>query len=82
MAGYLLGGPCKGAPAVISEELCARFIRAANLERPAGQSDEAQIVKPLSGVDRVKGLCTVQYIHEDIIDFTSCQAMLLYKIRA
>jgi hypothetical protein len=82
MSGYLLGGLSKGTFAVIPEELGARLIGAANLERPAGQSDETQVVKPLSGVDRVKGLRTVQYICEDIFDFTRCQAMLLYKIRA
>ena len=82
MAGDLLGGLSKGALAVIPEELGARLIRAADFERPAGQSDEAEIVKPFSGVDGVKGLRTVQYIHKDIIDFTRCQAMLLYKSRA
>jgi hypothetical protein len=79
MSGYLLGGLSKGTFAVIPEELGAGLIRAVDFKRTAGQSDETQIVKPLSGVDGVKGLRTVQYIRKNIIDFTGCQAMLLYK---
>jgi hypothetical protein len=79
MPGYLLGGPGKGALAVGLQELGTRIVRTADFERAARQMHDAEIVKPLSGVDGVQGLCTVKDIREDIFYFAAGQVILLYS---
>jgi hypothetical protein len=79
MPRYLLRGSGKCAPAFTLQKLGARLIRAADFERPARQSHQVKIFKPLSRIYRVQGPCAVQYLSEDIFHFTAGQDALLYK---
>jgi hypothetical protein len=79
MTRYLLRGLCKRASAFTLQKLGTRLIRAADLKRPARQTHNAEIIKPLAGVDRVQSPCSVQYLSEDIFYFTAGQDTLLYK---
>jgi hypothetical protein len=79
MARYLLRGLRKRASAFTLQKLGTRLIRAANLKRPARQTYNVEVIKPLTGVDRVQSPCSVQYLSEDIFYFTAGQDTLLYK---
>ena len=79
MARYLLCGASKCASAVFLQELGAIIIRAADFERPARQSNDAEIVKPLPRIDGVEHLCTVEYFRENIFYFTAGQDAFLYE---
>jgi hypothetical protein len=79
VAGDLLGGPGKGAPAVILEKLGTRLIRAANLKRPARHTNDLKIVKPFPRIDGVERLRTLENIRENIFYFSAGQAILLYS---
>ena len=79
VSGDLLGGTGKGVSAVALQELGAGMVGTADFERAAGEVNYAKIVEPPAGVDGVEGLCTVQYIREDIFNFTAGQVILLYS---
>jgi hypothetical protein len=82
MARYLLGGPGKGVSTVTLQKLSVCFIGAANFERAPREAHDAEIVKPLAHIDGVERPCTVEYLSEDIFDFTAGQAALLYENNA
>jgi hypothetical protein len=82
MARYLLGGPGKGISAVTLQKLSVCFIGAADFEGTAGEPHDAEVVEPLAHIDGVKRPCTIQYLSEDIFDFTAGQAALLYENNA
>jgi hypothetical protein len=79
MAGYLLGSTGEGVFTIITQKPGGRLIGTADPERAAIQMQNRQPVEPLAGVSRVKRLCAVEYISENIFNFPGCQATLLYE---
>jgi len=82
MAGYLLGGSGEGAAAVIVQILCAGLVGTADFKGTAGEAHDAEIVEPLAHIDGVERPCTVQYLSEDIFNFTAGQVTSLYENNA
>jgi len=79
VARYLLRGAGKRDSAFTLQKLCARLIRAADLERPARQPHQVEVFKPFTGVDGIESPRTVEYFSEDIFNFTAGQDVFLYK---
>ena len=78
--GYLLRCCRKGAFTVSAHKLHSRIIRTANLKYTTAEVRDGQLVKPLAGVDGVKGLCAIQDFIKNSFGFPSSQFKFLYKL--
>ncbi len=78
MAGYVLSGPRETVLTTITQKLHGRSIGTTDFKRAAIQTQNRQIIKPLTSIGRVKCLRTFEYISKNVLNFSSCQIILLY----
>jgi hypothetical protein len=79
MACHLLCRSCKAAPAVVSQKMNCRIVRATYNQCPTVHLHRRQFIKPLPAVNQVKNFSSLYYIGENVFHFPSCQTTLLYN---